>query len=441
MDAPFAKYLEDAAHLDPARRIGHVRRVTGLALEAGGLDAPIGAVCAVRTAGGGDLRAEVVGFRDDVAVLMPLGELDGVRAGDEVACLETARRIPVGEDLLGRVIDAEGRPLDGGPAPRADRFVPIFRPAPSPMERERITSPIGTGVRAIDALATCGRGQRVGLFSGSGVGKSVLLGMIARHTAADVTVVALVGERGREVRDFLESNLGPEGRKRSVVVVETAERPALLRSRAPFAATAVAEHFRDRGAHVMLLMDSLTRMANAQRELGLAAGEPPATRGYPPSVFALLPRLLERAGSLRGGSITGVYSVLVEGDDLSEPVADAARSLLDGHLVLSRSLADRGHYPAIDPLGSVSRLMPELVGEAHREAARRVVSLLATHRDAEDLVSIGAYRAGADPEIDLAIKALPGIRAFLRQDFRERDSLEGAGGKLAALAAGFGGAP
>jgi flagellum-specific ATP synthase len=417
---PWEAYFETLSGLDPARITGRVRRVAGLIAECEGLTAPVGAVCAIRPAAGDALRAEVVGFRDDATLLMPFGEVTGVRRGDDVVCLQQAPRVSVGDALLGRVLDAEGNPLDGGPPPVTDESRPLFGKAPSPLDRDRVREPLATGVRAIDAFHTCGRGQRIGLFSGSGVGKSVLLGMLARRAAADVVVVALVGERGREVREFLESNLGPEGRARAVVVVETAERPPLLRFRAAFVATAMAEHFRARGRHVLLLMDSLTRMANAQREIGLSAGEPPATRGYPPSVFATLPRLLERAGSSNGGSVTGMYSVLVEGDDMNEPVADAARSVLDGHLVLSRSLALRGHYPAIDTLASVSRLMSDVATPEHRKAAAKLASFLAIHREAEDLINVGAYVAGANPEIDRALAARPAILEFLRQDVDER---------------------
>ena len=431
-------YFETLSGLDPARVTGRVRRVAGLIAECEGLTAPVGAVCAIRPSAGPALRAEVVGFRDDATLLMPFGEVTGVRRGDDVLCLQQTPRVSVGDALLGRVLDAEGNPLDGGTPPVTDESRPLFGRAPSPLDRDRVVEPLATGVRAIDAFHTCGRGQRIGLFSGSGVGKSVLLGMLARRAAADVVVVALVGERGREVREFIEKNLGPEGRKRAVVVVETAERPPLLRFRAPFVATAIAEHFRDRGLHVLLLMDSLTRMANAQREIGLSAGEPPATRGYPPSVFATLPRLLERAGSSKGGSVTGIYSVLVEGDDLNEPVADAARSVLDGHLVLSRSLALRGHYPAIDTLASVSRLMSDVATPGHRRAAAGLASLLAVHRDAEDLVNVGAYVKGANPEIDRALAARPSILEFLRQDIEERADFVDSVRRLGELAAANG---
>jgi FliI/YscN family ATPase len=412
------------ADLESVRIRGRVRQAIGLVVQAEGLALPVGAACEIRTAGGGAVPCEVVGFRDDVTLLMPLEDLGGVRRGDEVLCRAQAQRIPVGRGLLGRVIDSHGSPIDGGPPVSAEAFQPLHAKAPHPLGRERILQPLGTGVRAVDALLTCGKGQRMGLFAGSGVGKSTLLGMCARGTAADVTVIALVGERGREVREFVERDLGPDGLKRSVVIVETSERPALLRVRAPFAATAVAEYFRDAGLDVLLLMDSITRTANAQREVGLSAGEPPATKGYPPSVFAQMPRLLERAGRAGTGSITGFYTVLVEGDDVNEPIADAARSILDGHVWLSRDLAVRGQYPAVDVLQSVSRLMPEVAAPDQAEAAQRVRALMAVYQDAEDLINVGAYVKGSNPEIDLAVQARPALLRFLKQGVAEGSTLE-----------------
>jgi flagellum-specific ATP synthase len=432
----FADLLRD---VEPLRLTGRVREAAGLVVQCEGLALPVGAVCQIRATHNGAVRCEVVGFRHDVTLLMPLDGLHGVRRGDEVVCLSTSSRVPAGPGLLGRAIDSTGRPIDGGPAIPADRWVPLHAEAPPPMERARILEPLATGVRAIDALHTCGKGQRVGLFSGSGVGKSTLLGMCARHTSADVIVVSLVGERGREVRDFVERDLGPEGLKRSVVVVETSDRSPLLRVRAPFTATAVAEYFRDQGAHVLLLMDSLTRMAHAQREVALSAGEMPATKGYPPSVFTLMPRLVERAGASAKGSITGIYSVLVEADDMNDPVADAARSVLDGHLWLSRDLAIRGHYPAVDPLESVSRVMADVVPPSHVESARRVKALLAVYKDAEDLIHVGAYVKGSSPEIDDAVRAHDAILRFLAQGTAERADLEETRRGLAAVA-GAGGA-
>lgn len=423
------------ADLEPVRVSGRVRQVIGLVVEAEGLSLPVGAACDLRRTGGAPVPCEIVGFRDEVSLLMPLGELEGVRRGDEVVCTSGVQRVPVGRGLLGRVIDARGIAIDGGPPLIPERRSPLYARPPHPLERQRISSPLATGVRAIDALLTCGKGQRMGLFAGSGVGKSTLLGMCARGAAADVIVIALVGERGREVREFIEKDLGPEARKRSVVVVETSEQPALLRVRAPFAATAVAEYFRDEGLDVLLLMDSLTRMANAQREVGLSSGEPPATKGYPPSVFAQLPRLLERSGRSARGSITGFYTVLVEGDDPQEPIADAARSILDGHIWLSRDLAVAGHFPSIDPLESVSRLMTEVASEEQVEAAARVRALLAAYRQAEDLIQVGAYVKGSNPEVDLAIAARPAILRFLRQPAREQAPIEATWRALAELAA------
>jgi len=412
------------ADLEPVRIRGRVRQAIGLVVQAEGLALPVGAVCEIRTSGGGTVPCEVVGFRDEVTLLMPLEELQGVRRGDLVVCRSQVQRVAVGRSLLGRVIDSHGHPIDGGPPLVAPAVQPLHARAPHPLDRERILEPLGTGVRAIDALLTCGKGQRMGLFAGSGVGKSTLLGMCARGTSADVTVIALVGERGREVREFIEKDLGPEGLKRSVVVVETSERPALLRVRAPFTATAVAEYFRDEGLDVLLLMDSITRMANAQREVGLSAGEPPATKGYPPSVFAQLPRLLERAGRSGKGSITGFYTVLVEGDDVNEPIADTARSILDGHVWLSRDLAVRGQYPAIDVLQSVSRLMTEVATPEQADAALRLRALLAVYGDAEDLINVGAYVKGSNPEIDLAVEARPALLRFLKQGVGEGSTLE-----------------
>ena len=432
-----ARCVEVLGDLEPVRVRGRVRQAIGLVVEAEGLALPVGAVCDIRIAGGTPLPCEVVGFREEVTLLMPLGELQGVRRGDDVVCRSQLQRVPVGPGLLGRVIDAQGNPIDSGPPLVLDEQRPLEARPPQPLDRERILEPLATGVRAIDALLTSGKGQRLGLFAGSGVGKSTLLGMCARGTAADVTVIALVGERGREVREFVEKDLGPDGLKRSVVVVETSERPALLRIRAPFTATAVAEHFRDQGLDVLLLMDSITRLANAQREVGLSAGEPPATKGYPPSVFAQMPRLLERAGRSERGTITGIYTVLVEGDDANEPIADTARSILDGHVWLSRDLALRGQYPSIDPLQSVSRLMTDVVTAEHAEAALRLRALLAAYRDAEDLLHVGAYVKGSSPEIDLAVQARPAIQKFLKQGIGERSTLEEARRTLIELAKSF----
>jgi FliI/YscN family ATPase len=358
-----------------------------------------------------------VGFAERRVFSMPLDRLHGIGVGARVVALGRRPTLGVGAHLRGRVLDADGRPLDGRPLAAADTFYDLEVPAPPALARERIREPFVTGVRSIDALLTLGRGQRVGIFAGSGVGKSTLLGMIARHARADVAVIALVGERGREVRDFIEEELGGIGLEHSVVFVATSDEPPLRRIRAAAAATAAAEWFRDHGRHVVLLMDSITRVAMAQREVGLSLGEPPSTKGYPPAVFSLLPRLLERAGSLRGGgSITGLYTVYVEGDDLNDPIADAARSLLDGHIVLSRELADRGSYPAVDVLASVSRLMPNVASEAHLAGARVLRARLAAFREAEDLVLLGAYREGSDPNVDAALRAREHARAFFDQE-------------------------
>ncbi|MBN9622735.1 MAG: FliI/YscN family ATPase, partial [Actinobacteria bacterium] len=399
-------------------RRGRVRDVIGLIIEASGLEAEVGEVCLVET---GRERppvpAEVVGFRDARTLLMPLGEMTGIGPGKAVTAGGEALRVPVGDGLLGQVVDGFGRPLDGSRLV-GDGMRSVTAAPADPLSRPRIERRLALGVRALDAFVPCGVGQRVGIFAGSGVGKSSLLGMIARSTSADVNVIALVGERGREVREFVERDLGP-ALERSVVVVATSDQPALVRIKAAFAATAIAEHFRDQGNDVLMMMDSVTRFAMAQREVGLAIGEPPATRGYTPSVFALLPRLLERAGTSAAGTITGLYTVLVDGDDMNEPVADAVRSILDGHAVLSRDLAHAGHYPAIDVLASVSRLATEICPPATLGAATEVRRLLAGYRDKEDLIAIGAYQPGSDPLVDTAIALRGEVEGFLRQGVEE----------------------
>lgn len=416
----------------PARLTCRVRQVVGLVIEATGLVVPVGACCRILTRTGA-VGAEVVGFRLGRTLLMPFGELRGVAPGDEIEVVTLRQVVPVGMQLLGRVIGGSGEPLDGkGPLYATDEY-PLYAPAPDPLLRRRIKQPMAVGIRSVDGLLTIGAGQRMGIFSGSGVGKSVTLGMIARNTAAEINVIALVGERGREVREFLERDLGPEGLARSVVVVATGERPALLRVRAAAVASAIAEYFRDLGKDVLLMMDSVTRVAFAQREIGLSVGEPPATKGYPPSVFALLPRLLERAGASDRGSITGLYAVLVEGDDMSEPIGDAVRGILDGHIVLSRQLANRGHYPAVDVLASVSRVMPEVVSKEHRAAAGRAVASMAVYRSAEDLINIGAYVDGTNHEIDAAKRMRGPLDEYLRQDMFERATFEDARNRLLGL--------
>jgi flagellum-specific ATP synthase len=407
----------DAVHrADLHVRHGRVSNLIGLIIEATGVEAEVGELCHVDTGRhSAPVPAEVVGFRDSRTLLMPLGEMHGIGPGNAVSASGEHLRVPVGHELLGRVVDALGAPMDGiedAPLPVATR--PTTAAPPPALSRPAITERLSLGVRALDALVPCGRGQRLGIFAGSGVGKSSLMGMMARSTAADVNVICLVGERGREVREFIERSLG-SALSRSVVVVATSDQPALLRIKAAFTATTIAEWFRDQGRHVTLMMDSVTRFAMAQREVGLAIGEPPATRGYTPSVFALLPKLLERSGTSASGSITGLYTVLVDGDDMNEPVADAVRAILDGHVVLSRDLAHAGHYPAIDVLGSVSRLIDQVVPADIRMAGQELRRLMAALREKEDLISIGAYQPGSDPVVDTALAKRGEIAAFLQQ--------------------------
>lgn len=404
---------------------GRVTEVVGLLIESTGPRSAIGDICLIYPPEE-DVAcpAEVVGFRGEKVLSMALGEMRGISPGSDIVASGEQLSIEVGDALLGRVIDGLGRPIDNfGPLVNSSKRSVYSKP-PNPLSRQRIEKPISTGIRAIDALSTFGQGQRVGIFAGSGVGKSTLLGMIARNTSADVNVIGLVGERGREVREFMEKDLGEEGLKRSVVVVATSDQPALIRLKASLVATTIAEYFRDKGLNVMLMMDSLTRVAMALREIGLTVGEPPTTRGYTPSVFAFLPQLLERAGTAAHGSITGLYTVLVEGDDMNEPVADAARAILDGHIVLSRKLASAGHYPSIDVLESVSRVMTSVTSREHRQAATRLLDTLATYKEAEDLINIGAYVKGSNPKVDYSIKKINAIHKFLRQDIEEKSDLE-----------------
>ncbi|GIW95077.1 MAG: flagellar protein export ATPase FliI [Pirellulaceae bacterium] len=412
-------FQERLAQCVTAALSGRVVTTEGHTLGVAGFPAPVGSLVAIERQAGPPLGGEVIGFRHDLALVAPFGELTGIRCGNRVTLQKSCQQVPVGPALLGRVISALGEPLDGRPPPQPAARMFLHRRPPPAVQRPTIRQPLATGVRAIDGLLTCGRGQRLGVFAAAGVGKSVLLGMMTRFSEADVTVIGLIGERGREVNEFLERDLGETGRQRSVVVVATSDEPAVLRVRAAFTATAIAEYFRDQGKHVLLIMDSLTRFALAQREIGLAAGEPPATRGFPPSVFAWLPRLVERAGTAPRGSITAFYSVLVEGDDPLEPVSDAVRGLLDGHILLSRRLANQAHYPAIDLLESLSRLMPQLVAPEHLAAAAQIRQWQAVLREAEDLISVGAYRPGSNPLLDLALRKKESVDAFLRQSMTE----------------------
>ncbi|HEX3718721.1 MAG TPA: FliI/YscN family ATPase [Verrucomicrobiae bacterium] len=402
------------------RNHGRVVQLIGLVIESEGPLAAVGEICRIESAGhNGATLAEVVGFRNHHVLLMPLGELQGIHPGAEVIALGTTLRVPVGDDLKGRVIDGLGQPLDDLGPIRASDSVSLNLQPPHPLKRQRIRDCFRTGIKAIDTFIPCGRGQRLGIFAGSGVGKSTLLGMIASQAEADVNVIALIGERGREVREFLEKDLDETGRRKSVVVVVTSNQPAIARLKGAFVAMAVAEYFRDKGQNVLLMMDSVTRFAMAQREIGLAVGEPPATRGYTPSVFSLLPQLLERAGSGQTGSITGLFTVLVEADDMNDPIADAVRSILDGHIVLTRELATQNHYPAIDVLESVSRLTRDLTNPQQQALAGRARETMASYRKNQDLINIGAYPAGTNPAIDLSIHLHEPLKTFLRQGINE----------------------
>jgi len=431
MGLDLGKYTEALQHIDPVRVNGKVAQIIGLTVESEGPDAAIGEVCLIYPVkGGAPIQAEVVGFRDNRVLLMPLGELQAIGPGCDVVATGRPLTVQVGSELLGQVLDGLGQPLDGGRLPvRMPRYSTQSVPS-NPLKRPRVTDPLGTGVRCIDGLLTVGQGQRMGIFAGSGVGKSTLLGMIARNTSADVNVIALIGERGREVLEFIERDLGPEGLARSVVIVATSDQPALIRIKGALIATSIAEYFRDRGMNVMLMMDSVTRYAMALREVGLAIGEPPATRGYTPSVFAALPKLLERAGTGPAGSITAFYTVLVDGDDMNEPIADAVRGILDGHIVLSRQLAHKGHFPAIDVLASISRVMKDIVAGEQQDAAEQLKRLLAVYRDSEDLINIGAYQRGTNPQIDKAIQSIDIINEYCRQRTTEKVTLQQAQERL-----------
>jgi flagellum-specific ATP synthase len=430
--------LRALSELRPVTCYGKVNKVVGLVAEGSGLNAPVGSVCRIfqdgEARGATGVDVEVVGFRDGSLLFMPYGDLRGVRPGSLVGVVGRSPLFPVGPDMRGKAFDAFGAPLDPSFSADLPESVPLYADPPPPLSRPRITEALDVGVRSVNALLTLGKGQRMGIMAGSGVGKSTLMGMMARYTEADVNVIGLVGERGREVLEFMEKDLGREGMARSVLVVATSDRSPLLRMRAAYAATAVAEYFRDKGRNVLFMMDSVTRFAMAAREIGLAVGEPPAAKGYTPSVFAQLPKLLERAGRSAAGSITGIYTVLVDGDDFTEPVADAVRSILDGHIVLTRELADEGHFPAIDVLRSISRLRPDLVPDGVTQDGRVVVSRLAAYRRVEDMINIGAYARGSNPEIDKAIDTRTPANAFLRQDVGTACSLEDSFTQLRTLA-------
>src|SRR5450755_3322081 len=412
--SPITPLINYAPEIELLPWVGEVTEMVGLLIASRGPVVSIGDFCEVRTSSGRSIRSQVIGFRDEQVLSLPLEEMDGLQLGDRVIARKNEALLRVGPQLLGRVLDGFGRPMDGGPPIQAAATYPLYAAAPCPLDREHITEPLITGIRAIDGLLPCGKGQRVGIFGGSGVGKSTLLGAMSRHNDADVSVIALVGERNREVRAFLEHELGPQGRSRSVVVVATSDRPAPLRIRACFVALAVAEYFRDQGKNVLMVLDSVTRLAMAQREIGLAAGEPPSQKGYTPSVFSLLPKICERAGNFGVGSITAFFTVLVEGDDFNEPICDAVRAILDGHITLSRELGSAGHYPAIQVLDSVSRLQSKLATAEESEAARRIREALAVYRQSEDLINLGAYVSGSNPRLDNAIKARAELMKFLR---------------------------
>jgi flagellum-specific ATP synthase len=431
------KYIEKLHTIDPVLIHGKVMQIIGLTVESEGPDVKIGDVCLIHPKKSEfPIKAEVVGFRNNRVILMPLGDLHSIGPGCDVIGTGKALTVRVGHDLLGKVLDGLGSPLNGGNFSFLMQEVSVNNVPISPLKRPRVLQPMSVGVRSIDGLLTIGRGQRVGIFAGSGVGKSTLMGMIARNTEADVNVIGLIGERGREVLDFIERDLGPEGLSRSVVVVATSDQPALIRMKGALVTTAIAEYYRDQGFHVMMMMDSVTRYAMASREVGLAVGEPPATRGYTPSVFASLPKLLERAGTGPKGSITAFYTVLVDGDDMNEPIADAVRGILDGHIVLDRKLANRGHFPAIDVLASVSRVMNEIAPKDQIQSANRLKELLSIYRDAEDLINIGAYKNGSNPEIDSAIRSIRSIWDFLKQSTDEKTTFEQSKQQLISIFSG-----
>ena len=416
------------------QRKGHVTDVAGMLIESDGPAAALGDFCEILLPAQKRIRAQVIGFRNGKVLSMPLEDTGGLTQGASILARPEAAKVPVGAQLLGRVLDGFGQPMDGGPKIVPEALYDLYTAPPGPLERVNITEPLVTGIRVIDSMLTCGKGQRIGLFGGSGVGKSTLLGSMCRHHRADVAVVALIGERNREVKSFLEHDLGPEGRKRSVMIAATSDQPAPLRIRACFVALAVAEYFRDQGKDVLLVIDSVTRLAMAQREIGLAAGEPPGQKGYPPSAFQMLPKIFERAGRFAKGSITGFFTVLVEGDDFNEPVCDTVRAILDGHIILSRQLGAMGHYPAINVLESVSRLQSKLADKDHKAAALAVREALASYERAADLIQLGAYVQGSNPLLDTVLRNRPQIDGFLRQDSEETSSLDSTLGQLQSLA-------
>jgi len=419
------RYVESLDKSRPMRLQGRIIKLVGIIAEANGPGLCIGSLCDIETTQGQVVRAEVVGFKEQKLILMPFGELRGVKPGSKVVEVTSRSTVPVGYGYLGRVIDGLGRPLDGKGEITPDAEYPVYGEVLNPLQRGMISEVMDVGIRAINTMITVGKGQRIAIMAGSGVGKSVLMGMMARNTAADVSIIALIGERGREVKEFVEKKLGENGMKKSIVIASTSDTPALIRIRAAYFATALAEYFRDKGLDVLLVMDSITRVAMSLREVGLAAGEPPTSKGYTPSVFTQMPKLLERAGNLQNkGSITGIYNVLVEGDDMSEPIADTVRSIVDGHIVLSRAISHKGHYPAIDIMASISRVMKDIVTPEHLDRARKMIKTLAVYKDAEDLINIGAYQSGSDPEIDFAKKMIVKINSFLQQKTDETSGFD-----------------
>lgn len=432
--AMLSEYFSILQQIDPARWSGRVREMVGLLVAADGPACAVGDLCEIHTSNGRRIRVQAVGFREGRALLMPLEETGGLQAGDLVVGRPEAAKVAVGNALLGRVLDGFGKPMDGGAPIHAEAAYDLYNAPPGPLAREPIRERLVTGIRAVDSLLPFGQGQRIGIFGGSGVGKSTLIGAMSRNNSADISVIALIGERNREVREFIEHDLGPQGLARSVLVVATSDMPAPLRIRAGFVALAISEYFRDQGKNVLLVMDSVTRLAMAQREIGLAAGEPPSQKGYTPSVFQLLPKIFERAGNFPNGSITGFFTVLVEGDDFNEPICDAARAILDGHIILSRELGAMGHYPAIDILHSVSRLAGKIAPAEQREAAAKLRELLATFRQSEDLINLGAYASGSNPRLDAAIELRPRLLEFLKQAPDKSEPLQSTLQELYSLA-------